>query len=210
MLESIRQSISEYPLLYIFILAALALCVFLWAVAMRAARRRRVEKDALIAALDYEKALRAQFKTVTRQMLADTHPERLVEGVCCSIQMDLESQPDMQAAYDALPEPRRLVYALGYVIQDGRGALSGFFRKNGQPLTAAALEAVQRLVGGECAAVFGSEYDAFDEANEAVSLVRGDIAAADARWEALSRAAGEGLYAGAKGYILENSQFFVV
>jgi hypothetical protein len=116
----------------------------------------------------------------------------------------------MQAAYGALPEPRRLVYALGYVVQDGREHLSGFFRKNGQPLTAAALEAVRRLLGGECAAVFEREYDAFDEANETVSLVKGDIAAADARWDELARAAGEGLYAGAKEYILANSQFFTV
>jgi len=209
MLETIRQSVIEYPVLYILVLAALLLCVFLWAVAMRAARRRRGEKDALIAALEYEKALREAFQTVTREMLEDTPPERLVEGVCCSIQMNLEAHSDMQAAYDALPEPRRLIYALGYVIQDGREALSGFFRRNGQPLTGAALEAVRRLVGGESAAVFESEYDAFDEANETVSLVKGDIAAADARWDELARARAGGLYATAKKYILENARHFV-
>ena len=209
MLETIRQSIGEFPVLYMIILGALVLCLALWAVAMRAARRRRGEKEALIAVLEYEKELRRQFKTVTQQMLIDTPPERLVEGVCCSIQMVLEAQPDMQAAYDALPEPRRLVYALGYVVQDGRVALSEFFRRNGQPLTKAALEAVWRLLGGECASVFEGEYDAFDEANETVSLVKGGIAAADARWEALTRERGEELYAEARQYILANSHYFV-
>jgi len=209
MLTILRQSIADYPILYVVVLAVLVLCVFLWAIAMRASRRRRGEKESLIAALEYEKALRAQFRFITQQLLIDTPPERLVEGVCCAIQMDLEAQPDMQAAYGALPEPRRLVYALGYVVQDGRGALSEFFRRNGQPLTKSALEAVWRLVGGECAAVFAGEYDAFDEENEAASLVKGDIAAADARWEELVRAQGESLYAEAKEYILANSQFFV-
>jgi len=209
MLETLRQSIEEYPVLYMVILGVAVLCLFLWAIAMRAARRRRGEKEALIAVLEYEKELRRQFKTVTQQMLIDTPPDRLVEGVCCNIQMALEAQPDMQAAYDALPEPRRLVYALGYVAQDGRESLSGFFRRNGQPLTKAALEAVWRLLGGECAAVFEGEYDAFDEANETVSLVKGDIAAADARWEALTRERGEELYAEAREYILANSRCFV-
>jgi len=210
MLEIIRQSIDEFPTLYMIIAGVAILCLVLWVIAMRAARRRRGEKEALIAVLEYEKELRAQFKTVTQQMLIDTHPERLVEGMCCSIQMDLEAQPDMQAAYDALPEPRRLIYALGYVIQDGRGALSEFFRKNGQPLTKAALEAVWRLVGGECAAVFEGEYDAFDGENETVSLVKGSIAAADARWEELVREQGDDLYLEAKEYILANSQQFMV
>jgi len=209
MLETIRQSIEEFPVLYMIILGVAVLCVVLWVIAMRAARRRRGEKEALIAVLEYEKELRAQFKTVTQQMLIDTPPERLVEGMCCSIQMDLEAQPDMQAAYDALPEPRRLIYALGYVAQDGRGALSEFFRRNGQPLTKAALEAVWRLLGVEYAAIFEGEYDAFDEENETVSLVKGDISAADARWEALVLEQGEDLYAEAKQYILANSHFFV-
>jgi len=209
MLETIRRSIEEFPVLYMIIAAVAVLCVVLWAAAMRAARRRRGEKEALIAVLEYEKALRTEFKTVTQQTLIDTPPERLVEGMCCSVQMDLEAQPDMQAAYGALTEPRRLIYALGYVIQDGRGALSEFFRKNGQPLTKAALEAVWRFVGGECAAIFESEYDAFDGENEAVSLIKGDIAAADARYGELARAQGEGLYAEAKEYILANSGHFV-
>jgi len=209
MLETIQQSIKDFPILYILILATLLLCVFLWVIAMRASRKRRGEKEALIAALEHEKALRTQFKTVTQQLLIDTPPERLVEGVCCSIQMALEAQPDMQAAYDALPEPRRLIYALGYVIQDGRGALSEFFHRNGQPLTGAALETVQRLVGGEYAEIFQREYDAFDRANETVSLVKGDIAAADMRFSEIAREQGEDRYQEAKEYILANSDRFI-
>ena len=208
LLESIRQSIREFPILYMVVLAVLILCVFLWVIAMRASRRRRAEKEALIAVLEHEKALRAEFRTITQQQLIDTAPERLVEGVCCNIQLALEAQPDMQAAYDALPQPRLLIYALGYVVQDSREALSEFFRKNGQPLTGAALEAAWRLVDGEYAALFQQEYEAFDEENEAVSLVREDVAAADARFAALVREQGESLYAQAKEYILANSATF--
>lgn len=209
LLGTFRQSVQDYPALYAVVLAAALLCLFLWVMAMRSSRRKRREKDALIAVLEYEKALRAQFRAVTQQMLIDTPPERLIEGLCCSIQMRLEEQPDMQAAYDALTQPRRLVYALGYVLQDGRGALSEFFRRNSQPLTKAALEAAWCLVGGEYAEIFQREYDAFDESNEQVSLVKEAIAVDDARFAALVLEQGEALYAQAREYILANSDSFV-
>ena len=210
LIETIRQSVRDYPAMFMIVLAVALLCLFLWVMAMRSARRRRGERDALIAALEYEKALRTQFKTVTQQQLIDTPPERLVEGLCCGIQAALEKEPDMQAAYDTLPQPRRLVYALGYVLQDGREALSEFFRRNGQPLTRAALEAAWCLVGGEYAEIFQREYDAFDESNERVSLVKEAIAADDARFAALALEQGESLYTQAKEFILANSDNFTV
>ena len=210
LLETIRQSVRDYPALFVAVGAAALLCLFLWVIAMRASRRRRGEKEALIAVLEHEKALRTQFRAVTQQLLIDTQPERLIEGLCCSIQMALEAQPDMRAAYDALPQPRRLVYALGYVVQDGGGRLSEFFRRNGQPLTGAALEAAWRLVGGEYAEIFQREYDAFDEENEGASLVKEDVAAADARFAELLLEQGEKLYLEAKEYILANSVDFII
>ena len=208
MLDTIRQSIREFPTLYIVTAAAALLCLFLWVMAMRSSRKRNRARDALIASLEHEKALRAQFKTVTQQQLIDTPPERLVEGLCAGIQAALEKEPDMQAAYEALSQPRRLVYALGYVLQDGREALSEFFKKNGQPLTRAALEAAWCLVGGEYAEIFRREYDAYDEENEQVSLVREEIKRDDARFAALALEQGEALLAPAKEFILANSTHF--
>jgi len=210
MLETIRQSIREFPTLYIVTAAAALLCLFLWVMAMRSSRKRNRARDALIASLEHEKALRAQFREVTQQQLIDTPPERLIEGLCSNIQMALERQPDMEAAYGALAQPRRLVYALGYVLQDGREALSEFFRRNGQPLTRAALEAAWCLVGGEYAEIFRREYDAYDQSNEQVSLVKGDIARDDARFAALALEQGGGLYAQAREFILANSSHFTM
>jgi len=210
MLETIRQSMQDYPNLFVAVLAAALICLFLWVIAMRSTRRRRREKDALIAQLEYEKALRTQFRAVTQQMLIDTPPERLIEGLCCAIQAQLEKEPDMQAAYDALKQPRRLVYAMGYILQDGRGRLSEFFRRNGQPLTRAALEAAWCLVGGEYAEVLQRTYDAFDESNEQVSLVKEAVAADDARFAELALEQGESLYIQAKEYVLANSDSFAV
>lgn len=207
MWENFVQSTREYPVLYIVVILAAILCLFLWGMAMRSSKRRQQRKDALIAVLEREKAMREEFKTLTQQKMIDTPPERLVEGVCCHIQMELEQQPEMQAAYDALNEPQRLIYALGYVVQDTRDGLSEFFRKNGQPLTGAALEAVERLVGGEYARLFQQEYEAFDDENETASLIKEEIVAADKRFAVLLQEQGERLYDEAKEYLLANSSF---
>jgi hypothetical protein len=207
---SMLQSLKDYPLLYAILLAAVLVCAFAWAGATRATKRRESKKQALIAQLEHEKQLRNEFKTVTQQQLIDTPAERLIEGLCCNIQMEQERAEDLRAAYDALPEPKRLIYALGYVIQDSRDGLSTFFSRNGQPLTGAALEAVQKLVGGDYCAIFEHEYNAFDAENEVVSFIKTDIEEQDNQFLALMREHNETIYCQAKAFILSYSSIFAI
>jgi len=206
----IIQSIKEYPGLYLILLAAVVGCGVLWGLALRASRKRRGKRDALIAQLEREAALRREFAGVTREKLIDTPAERLVEGLCVCIQARLEEQKDMREAYDALTEHERLVYALGYVIQDGRENLSGFFKVNGPPLTDDALEAVLRFLDEGAAGIFQREFRAFDERNETVSLVREIIDSLDAEWARLREEAGEAFYGEVKEFILANSGAFLL
>ena len=204
------QSIRDYPLLYGVLAAIAALCLFAWVMAMRASRRRQAEKNALIAELEHEKELRQAFRLPTQQQLIDAPAERLIEGLSCQVQMLLEKEEDPQAAFDALSEPQRLVYALGFVVQDGRARLSDFFRKNGQPLTGAAAQAVMLLTGGDYAEIFFKEYDAFDVDNEAVSMFTDQIAALDERFADLAEEFGDERYADVRNYILSNLPSFSV
>ncbi|MDR0531745.1 MAG: hypothetical protein LBG83_06770 [Oscillospiraceae bacterium] len=212
------QSLAEYPWAWGLLAAGIALCVFAWAKAMQAARRRAAKKAALVARLDHEKALREEFAEITQQLLIDMPPERLIEGLCCHLQMRLEKEPDMRAAFGRLPEFARWIYALGYVIQDSRDMehdgvlLSEFFRKNGEPLLTAAMEAVQMLVGGEYAEVFNAEFAMFDNENEAVSLLDDQLLLLDARFYGILREAEPGTnspYLEVKEAILANSDIFV-
>ena len=203
------QSIRDYPTLYIILLVAVIACIVLWILAMRSSKKRNAKRDALIARLEREHALRREFAAPTQQQLIDAPPERLLEGLCARTQARLEDQEDPQAAFDALPELERFVYALGYVIQDGREALSGFFRANGPPLTDAALEAALRFLDETSASIFQLEFDAFDERNEITSLVRETIDSQDAQWRCQKEAAGEAFYREAKEVILSNCDAFL-
>jgi hypothetical protein len=208
-MQALMESIREYPQWYAVLGGAVALCLFAWSRALRAAKKRQGRRTALIAALEHEKALRQEFAQVTPAMLRETDAERLTEGLCCKVQMALEQAPALREAYDALPEPQRLLYALGYVVQDGREALSGFFRKNGPPLTDDALRAVLLLCGAEDCDVFARMHAMFDEENERVSLTREAVQALDERWAALAGEQDGARYAGAKDYAIVHSGLFL-
>ena len=204
MFNDVLAYFSERPVQVAILIAALLLCVYAWLRALRQAKKRAAAKSKLIATLEYEKKLRQDFKSLDRSLLASTPPERLIEGVCCHIQMALEEAPVMEEAFAALSEPERLIYALGYVAQDSRKGLSAFFRANGKPLTPAALEAVERLIGGEYAALFRQAYAAFDEDNEIASLIKERVQAWDEAFEALVRGREDQIYSEAKDYIIAN------
>ena len=206
MLESLQESLKEYALLWTVLGVSLIGCVFLWYKAMKSSQERARKREAEIARLKYERELREEFAEPTQQLLIDTPPARLIEGLCGNIQVWLEQQPDMLAAFHALPEPKRRIYALGYLVQESRDTLSEFFRKNGDPLTTAAMEAVQMIVGGEFAEIFNKEFAAYDNNNEEVSLIDKEILLLDARFYALQQNFGEDvLYAEVKEYILANA-----
>ena len=204
------ESIKEYAVLWTVVIAALLGCAFLWYKAMKSSQERTRKREEEIARIKRERELREEFANPAQQLLIDTPPARLIEGLCSNIQTWLEAQPDMLAAFHALPEQKRQVYALGFLVQESREALSEFFRKNGDPLTTATMEAVQMIIGGEFAELFNNEFAAYDNDNEEVSLLDKEILLLDARFYALLQNFGEDvLYAEVKEYILANAVHFL-
>jgi len=204
------ESIREYWLLWAAFGVSLLGCAILWYKAMTSARARRIRRDEEIARITRERELREEFASPSQELMIQTPPARLIEGLSGNIQAWLEEQPNLLEAFHAMPEPRRWVYALGYLVQESSTALSEFFRKNGEPLTTAAMEAVQMLVGGEFAELFNKEFAAYDNKNEEVSLLDKEILLLDTRFHALLQKLGEDiLYAEVKEYILANQVIFL-
>jgi len=203
------EPIREYGLLWAAFGASLLGCAILWYKALKSARARRIKRDEEVARVTRERRLREEFARPSQDLMIQTPPARLIEGLCGNIQAWLEKQPDLLEAFHAMPEPRRWVYALGYLVQESREALSEFFRSNGEPLTTAAMEAVQMLIGGEFAKIFDKEFAAYDNKNEEVSLLDKEILLLDTRFHALMQEFGEDiLFAEVKEYILANSGYF--
>lgn len=186
------------------------LTVFVWIMALVSGRKRREERERIIAELEKEKALRKEFKVVDNSTFAEDKDDyRLVIGMCAHIQQRIEKEENMNDAFMQLAEVERYVYALGYVFEDSRNGFSGFFRLNGEPLVSVSVEAVDRVIGGEFSELFQSVYRMFDDDDEAVSVDEEFLQKADEKSIELIANDGSGIFAAAAEYIRSNKNHFI-
>lgn len=186
------------------------LTVFVWIMALVSGRKRREERERIIAELEKEKALRKEFKVVDNSTFAEDKDDyRLVIGMCAHIQQKIEKEENMNDAFMQLAEVERYVYALGYVFEDSRNGISGFFRLNGEPLVSVSVEAVDRVIGGEFSELFQSVYRMFDDDDEAVSVDEEFLQKADEKSIELIANDGSEIFAAAAEYIRSNKNHFI-
>ncbi len=177
---------AAHPWWGVVLLVLLVLTVITMIQASRAGKKRAAERDAIIAKLEKEKALRQKYAVLTEESFEEPDAEKLLAGIAANIQMKLEKTENMNEAFTALPVCAQYIYALQYVLEDSGGnALSQFFRCNGEPLLRTADAAVRDVIGRPLYEFFTQMYAMFDEENEAVSYDPEKIKALDE--ECLSR-----------------------
>ncbi len=201
------QYFLERPYLIAIMAAVILFTLFVCVKAGQASAKRSKINEAIIKKLKEENALRNEFAVLTEKLVETADATRLFKGVALNLQKKISDADDMIAEFNALNEEQRDVYALSFVVEDGRNALSDFFRANGQPLTGVSLNAVKKLFGSEVSDVFEKEYNAFDSDNEEVSMIPDEISALDKKFadsvsaDEICRVAGS--------FIKDNIKYFV-
>jgi predicted negative regulator of RcsB-dependent stress response len=178
---------AEYWYLTAALVAVSVLTAFVCFKAFKAVQKTNRERKKTIETLTYLKEVRAQFAAPTHEQIHDADARRLIDGIALNIQAALEKHEDINAAYEALPEPARFVYALYYFELDSVEKLSEFFRRNGKPLTVHAQAAVETVLGCKVSELYNLECAAFDEDDEITSLIPADIRRADDDFAAVAR-----------------------
>ena len=119
---------------WIILAVAIIVAIILWIKALKSgkARRERLKKEAAIWKRDYE--LREKYSVLTEEKLNSTEETELIHAVAMNIQVALEKATDMTECFNALPEPKKYIYALEYFDEDVKNNLSTFFKNNGEPL----------------------------------------------------------------------------
>ena len=102
----------------VLLLALFVLALFALVKALKASARNREDREKFLAEAKYENAVRAEFRALDARSAAAAEPKRLLDGAALSLQADLEDKTDMNAAFLALPEPQRLIYALHFLFED--------------------------------------------------------------------------------------------
>lgn len=202
MLTEIFRAFGEYKKLTAILIVAVILMLFMWVMALRAAKKRNAERDKILAQLKEENALRTEFAAVTPEQAQVADCFRMLHGIALHIQKELEKSSDMVAAFRALPEEKQYIYALSFVFCEDADTLCAFFRLNEKPLTETALSAAREMFDEVHLAQFEKAYRMFDPDDETTSTIASEMQALDESFAADQ----EPLKDGIRQYIMAHTQ----
>ncbi len=192
-----------WPILGILVI----LTGFMWAIAMKSSKKRRelIEREKALFRRDNE--LRRDFLKLTEEKIRDTADERLLSGIAMNIQIPLEAQTDMIAAFNLLPLEKQYVYTLEYFGEDTNKGLSEFFKANGRPLITIAPDALLAIGLKSIAALALQMLPMCDDDNDEISVDTALRDSLDASFdEQFDRTA---FYTNAAKYIRDNDKIFL-
>lgn len=173
----------QYWYLWLILIFLIVLLLAVGRKASKASAKRHEIMQKEIKAIEKEKALRKNFKTLTPELLQSTPMPELLEGVTANIQTRIEHEQDMTAAFCALPEQEQFCYALNYFFADSQDGLSEFFKKNGEPILSLAPKALV-AVGSTLSELVWNMLSMYDPENESVSYEEAAVAALNQKFAA--------------------------
>lgn len=207
---SFFEYIAQKPWIGAILVALVLLTIFVWVKAIASSKKRDEERKRIIAELEKEKALRNEFRAVSEDtFLPDKNDYRLIVGMCANVQMSIEKAEDINAAFGALSETKRVIYCLGYVFEDSQKSLSNFFRSNGEPLLSSAKNAVDEVIGGKFAELFDKEFVMLDENDETTSVDEKILKEMDSAFEQLMEKEKDSAYKAVAEYIRNRKSEFL-
>ncbi len=170
---------KEYWVLFVILIVALIALVVVYTKMGKSMAKRKAEKEALIKKLDHMKAIREKYSELTEEKILSDSGENLLEGVVDNIQVRLEKEDNMNAAFENLTEEEKTVYAFYYFLEEAKTKPSEFFRQFTKPLTPYALQACEIFLEKEAFEWVKDLYDSYDEDNETASVISEKINALD-------------------------------
>ncbi|MDR3345255.1 MAG: hypothetical protein LBT21_06700 [Oscillospiraceae bacterium] len=164
----------------LLLLLALAVCVVLvWRKALRKRAEVRRTRAAITARLDEQKAALDAYRAYNATRASATN-KQIFMGFALDIQSRIQKEIDLNAAFAALPQASRELYALYFALEDEPGKLSKFFKLYGKPLTTEALAAMHSFADADSAELFAKMHAAYDPDDENSSLIPAQITEWDA------------------------------
>lgn len=171
MLEYYSQ--HPYYLALIIVLALITVVVCIKAVSVSVRRGRENQK--IIDKLKEERRLLNDYSIVTETLINNSEPSELFKGVAVNLQKKVADQTDMASEFEKLNTEQKYIYSLYTFFDDINEGLSCFFERNTHPLTDVVREAIPNVLGNDLIKLYNSEYNAYDEDNESVSLIKSEI-----------------------------------
>lgn len=201
MIQNMFHAFAEYKFLTLILAIAVVLAILVWVKALRASKKHSAEREAVLAKMREEKALRERYAHLTAERIQTSDAKEMLHGIALGIQSQLEKEDNVDMAFATLHEAQQFVYALNFVFCEDADTLSRFFRLNGKPLTAVALRAAREVFDETTLSLFERGYKMFDEEDETTSSLPDDVDALDRAFAAADKQA---LFENIRTYLAEH------
>jgi hypothetical protein len=172
----------KYWYLWAIVIILIPITAFVCYKAFVASRQARLERERTIEELNKAKSLKNEFSGICAQDLVKADDERVLSGIALLVDLKLRKEIRPKEEFKKLSEKKQIAYALNCIFEDTNGTVSGFFKRNSEPISSLASPALKAAGLDELAALFGEVYPMFDEDNEDVSLDEEKIKAADEKF----------------------------
>lgn len=202
------NNLTEFWYLWLAVVIALVLTLFVWYRALKASARRNGLRRAEIEKMDRQHRLRREYAKITPELIAGAADEDLPDGVTEHLMVVLENADDDLALFRTLPEEWRFVYTLMFVKELAAGdSVRRFFRECGEALGQDAASAFSAMNKPELAAFFAKAARAYDEKDMTASADEKTIAALEEEFKRLTEH--EDLDAVGAHYVRANADVFI-
>lgn len=114
--RTMAEALKQYWYLAVALVAVAIFTVWVVKKAAEAAGRTRAEREAHMKKLEYESGVRKEFAELSEEKLRSADKKRAFDGVAMNIQRYLEKQSNMNAAFAELPDAKKQIYALYYLL----------------------------------------------------------------------------------------------
>lgn len=172
----------KYWYLWALVIILIPVTAFVCYKAAVASRQARLEREKTIEELSKAKSLKNEFSGISAEDLKKADDGRVLSGVALLIDLKLRKEIKPKEAFEKLSKEKQYAYTLNCIFEDTNGTVSGFFKRNTEPVSSLASAALKAAGLDELSALFGEVYPMYDGDNEDVSLDQTKIKAADEKF----------------------------
>lgn len=201
------ESLTEYWYMWVLLIAAIALMVFVWKKALAAAKKRRDVTYDSIAEMKFWNTLQKKYAFLDIETLESLSGRELYDAVLANIFAKLEKAKNDLEEYHSFSTPQKNIYATWFILEECVGGSVRKFCVNCmQTLQDISYESLYAIGDKKLGDIMKKVYDSFDEKNENLSFDRSTVEKFDAEIKRIFDT--DRFISLAAEYILANKELF--
>lgn len=162
----------EYWYLWLILAGLVIITAVVIVFAGRSVSAHNEQTKEIMARLERLKEMKDKYKDLTPEKVENAEAEELFEGVNAVLQAKIEKADDGDKAFSEFNDEQKIIYTLNCFIPEVSDGLSVFFNEYTSEITDIIVPALTRVGADDLLPLVKSEYEMYDDRNEAVSFDR--------------------------------------